>query len=307
MNIEKELSVKGRFKPVVLNSDGTIKTEGEWQKNIVLDNFFDRLNSQSFVFNAISVGTGNSAPSVSQTKLDNWIAATNTNSITSSNPDPYSLWTGSYQFDFNQGAVVGNIAELGLTFSTATNSDVVTRALFVDGVGQPTTISVNSDELLRIFYELEIAFDPGIQTNIITIDGISTTVSGYLCGRSSMDFRTGGIAGSARYEVFSDGVDISTILDELKILTTTNPSFIASSVLFSAENMSLSGNLTQNVIDGYIFTISAGVSAGNFALGISHLYVANRIRYMLQFDPPIPKTDQDILEFDFRFKWIRGA
>jgi hypothetical protein len=92
------------------------------------------------------------------------------------------------QFDYTQGEAQGVWLELGLAYgSTYTNP--FNRALFRDENGDPMSITVLSDEYLRVYVELRMHFPPGNRTQAVLLDGNEFTatisyhdVSGYSTG-----------------------------------------------------------------------------------------------------------------------------
>src|SRR5690606_236062 len=76
----------------------------------------------------------------------------------------------------NEGAVVGNVAEIALTRgSPSSSAPIINRARVVDEMGNPTTVTVLSDEFLEVIYEITLyAIDGATGTLTINIDGTPT-------------------------------------------------------------------------------------------------------------------------------------
>ena len=122
----------------------------------------------------LHVGTGGTTPVFADTSLENFLAAS-TSAGWSANT---SVLNGSdYEkesqaiYSFAIGSVVGNIAELGVAQSSNETAD--TRALFKDGVGDPTTITLTAVDQLVITY-----FVKKISSMTPTVGSISATVAG---------------------------------------------------------------------------------------------------------------------------------
>lgn len=150
------IGVSGEYKYQKLDAAGHVKEESDWFPNIIVNGGLDRyLNSTSLSLSSCSVGTGTSTPAATDTALDNSIA-TSSGSATLSNLSyqvsiaPYYV-ERTYTFNFTLGDVVGNITEVGITHN---GSGLFSRALFLDGMGDPTSITVLADEQLRIIYKL---------------------------------------------------------------------------------------------------------------------------------------------------------
>lgn len=143
--------VEGSFSVKVLRDGEVINSLGR-QKNLILAGAMSSFGS---IGNYLHVGTGNTAPTFSDTGLENQIAVSAFSAWTESN---VVLNGTTYEkesvnaFTFTVGAVVGNIAELGVNSSTNPSATFDTRALFKDGAGDPTTIPVTVDDQLVVTY-----------------------------------------------------------------------------------------------------------------------------------------------------------
>ena len=106
----------------------------------------------------LHIGSGSTAPAFTDAALVTKIAAVaaggvgnNVSSWDVTNPRTY-VYTRVYTFAV--GSATGSLRELGL--STASNGSLVTRALFKDAFGDPTTVEVAADEQLVVTYRLYI-------------------------------------------------------------------------------------------------------------------------------------------------------
>lgn len=140
--------------------------------NLILDQGLDRC-AQGVWFNACQVGTGSTSPSVSQTGLATYLAGTtgkasaDQNSYVAGSP-PYTQLIQTYQF--GTGVATGNISEVGVGWSSSGNN-LFSRALILDGEGDPTTITVLSDEILDVEYTLRVYPPTGDVTGTIELGG----------------------------------------------------------------------------------------------------------------------------------------
>jgi|GEM_PF-4824814 len=177
MNGKIPIKVKGFIKLQVLKGDKVVRESGTFP-NLMTNNGRDRLagtiswaSGGSYCF----VGTGNTAPSVTDLSLDSQIAKvardSNTNTVVGS-PDYYHQTEAAFKFPV--GDVVGNVAELGFS-TTSTDSDLCVRELVRDGGGSPTTISVAADEQLLITYIFRKYVPTGDYTGT-TPEGVSWTL-----------------------------------------------------------------------------------------------------------------------------------
>ena len=102
------------------------------------------------------VGTGNTAPSVSDTALQTFVASTSTVVTNTTSVQGTAPYYGSRvtTFRFGTGVAAGNIAELGICHVGTSSGPLFSRALVLDVGGSPTTITVLSTETLDVTYEL---------------------------------------------------------------------------------------------------------------------------------------------------------
>lgn len=173
-------------------------------KNLLTDTALELMNTEDetnigAIFNLsgsggnagfLLVGTGSSTPSVTDSNLDNPIAETNRISSSAGRVNDVEISpgvTGGYTFtrreyEFREEEAVGNLTELGLGLNdgTSLNRTLITRQLFLDSNGDPTTITKLSNEILTITYEIRIyfAYDDSLDTTeSVNINGQVTDVT----------------------------------------------------------------------------------------------------------------------------------
>lgn len=152
--------------------DGVVINSLENQKNLILTGM---LSSLKQIGSYLHVGTGNTPPTFLDTSLDNKIANSSSSSWVNGSP---TLNGSTYEkesscvYSFALGAVVGNISELGISSSTSEGVDLHTRALFKDGIGDPTTITVTALDQLVVTYI--------IKKHVSMIPTTSSVISGGL-------------------------------------------------------------------------------------------------------------------------------
>lgn len=128
--------------------------------------------------NWIHVGTGNAAPTTSDSALGTESARTNETMSLGTDGEVTLPSTGVGQFRrvrvFDYDEANGNLAEFGGGSDDSTT--VLTRALFEDESEVPTPITKTSDELLIITYDLLSTVSPTSMTSdgTLLIDGYST-------------------------------------------------------------------------------------------------------------------------------------
>lgn len=205
-HIGPQLKVGCYFQAEKYRSDGTITYRGPRFANTILNIGLDNLASYplglrggngSWSNNAsvLNVGTSSTAPAVTQSGLQTYLASTATLYGSTTHgydlTDPMHRWSEAV-YEFSIGSCTGNLTELGLSHDT--NSDYFNRQLFRDTVGDPTTITVLSDEGLRVTVTLYLYSDlqNGEQENsslVISGDTIATVREVY-AGSDSLTWLT---------------------------------------------------------------------------------------------------------------------
>lgn len=179
--------VSARFKLRAMKGE-FIMRESAWCKNLIVNGWFDRLfqnpNSQTVIAGFLA-GAGTSAPDVTDTALQSYLGGGNSFqeawSSVNSTVSPRSK-THGIRIRGSEGAVVGNVSEIALYYNTtgavlapASNRSLINRARVVDELGDPTSISVLSDEFLEVVWEFTIfAIEGATGTITINIDGTPT-------------------------------------------------------------------------------------------------------------------------------------
>ena len=146
----------------VVENNGVKKLDTGFNKNIILNqglHFFGGGNGTDMM-NYCLVGSGNSAPTITQNKLDSCVVGET--GITDSNsysyaPDSTNTYkcslTRKYEFTTLAGQ---NISEVGLAslYSSPSSNYLCTRALVKDASGNPTVLSLITGDTLTIYYKL---------------------------------------------------------------------------------------------------------------------------------------------------------
>lgn len=170
-----KIGVKGHFDIYLTRGDTGVKEKVASFDNLILDQGMDAISTQIGLLGYCHVGTGNSTPVFTQTTLDTKVATktyTGYSTPTPTSPNYVSNMVVTYAFA--QGAVVANISEVGVGFSS---TQLFCRALTVDGSGNPTTITVTSIDYLTVVYTLSFYPKIGDTTSTITINGLDRSVT----------------------------------------------------------------------------------------------------------------------------------
>ncbi|WP_444897899.1 hypothetical protein [Microbulbifer sp. SSSA005] len=177
-SLNLHLTMAGRYRLRARSRDGRERPLADWFPNLITNNGLDLLAASGTLegsysaIGGVAVGTGNTTPSESDAQLashrafvrDSTSENTNINST-----DRYLAVTKTWQFD--PGEADGNITEIGVGENY---NNLFSRALIVDTDGNPTSITVLSDEYLIVSYELR--FYQPVDDVVTTVDGYSITL-----------------------------------------------------------------------------------------------------------------------------------
>ncbi len=284
------------------------KTETGFFHNLVLDTGLERMSVGDYILRCC-IGRGNSTPKNSQTALDSFAYSTATRKSTSSGYNvtgaPY-FWY-KFTWSFGLGVVTGNISEVGLGWA---NNNLWNRALIKDNLGNPTTITVLSDEYLDIASEIRFYPQPAIsgsfnlynkQNNVIsehTYSGIPLfTASGGSNDFASQKVCFGQLtqSGSSVYLIYEG--DAGGSMTSRPAGTSYNATVNTSSYPTAT---SAAGNISCNPSDAN----SAGHKSFAIKIGMD-LLTYQSWGYKWQINPPIPKNSAQSLRYDFLVSWGR--
>lgn len=304
INFETKLS--GEYRLVIKRNGEEIDTG--WFKNLILNQGLDRLGTNNEVLLGYArVGTGTTAPVITNTTLEAQVAfsqsgPSGTPTVVNSGAPNYTTLT-TYQYTFTQGAVTGNISEVGVGWAT-TGATLFSRALIVDGSGTPTTITLTSIDQLIIYYRLNASQPITDTTTAVTISSVSYPYT----------IRTAFAASfCASYSTFWYGYNFTRLSAVL---------LYGNDAALGPITGSLSGTLIANSGNGDVtFTYSAytpgsyfrdstlnvAVNKGNAAGGIGGITLtwSGGLLNQILLSTPILKTNTQVLTITCRFTWAR--
>jgi hypothetical protein len=302
MIIERKTEICGFFKFEAYKVDnnnieinGSRRICADWFPNLITDNGLNLIGTASNTLSACQVGSGSTTPSVLDTSLGSRIAGTTTVNSTSNGvqaSSPYFAWRRNV-YRFAAGVATGNISEVGI--SQTSSGTLFSRALILDGGGSPTTITVQSDEVLDVAYELRVYPSVSDWSDEITISSVVYDLIGrsaLVTNSSSWLIPSAGIYSGVGSGLIAFNGSIGAI--------TGSPSGTLSSAT-SATDLTYSNNSYRR--DS---TVTWGLSAGNLSGGIKSVSVQlGPGSYQFEFDPPISKDNTKTLELTFRHSWAR--
>jgi hypothetical protein len=313
IKINQTSGMAGRIRLEVENANtGEITKQTDWFNNLILDSGLN-MKGTGGVDRRCHVGSGSSTPSASDTSLDNFIASVDSGfAILDAGVQieefPYYGWS-IRQYTFSTGAAEGNISEIGITrddFSSP-SGPLFSRALVLDENGNPTTITILSNEILRVFYELRMYIPMADYINQIEIGGVTHTVTtrpaniNLTTTSDRLDSWGSRAIGNSSAAIVS-GTSFST---RARVSETQD----ISSYTGNPGGTQRSSFDTDSYVDGSLERTGTprwNIDTANFQNGIGRVVFASGVgNYQTRFDPPIMKTQGDELTLDLKVTWGR--
>lgn len=298
--IQNRPSVAGYYKIEATNFiTGEKRVVADWFPNLITDIGLNRIG-QGNIHDRCMVGAGSSLPSVLDTSLQTQVAVTTTvQSVTHGTVStlPYYGWART-TYRFSMGAAAGNLSEVGVGWA---DNGVFSRSLILDGSGNPTTITILSNEFLDVTYELR-CYSPTDDS----IFNINLAGQMYVC-----TVRAANATSDVWSPRFNNAVSLSGSFNTHVYSGVIGPVTGApsgSSTSVTATTIPYDNNsLTRR---GYgVF----GLEQANYAGGIQSARFVSRTRssgygigaYQIGFSPAIPKDNTRTFRLDFGISWAR--
>lgn len=302
-----------------------------FQKNMLLNGFFNKLTSPTTGFNATDaynrtdVGSGSTPPTATDTQLESrinkklWSSVPVSVSGGSVNLVDNTLdYTYTRTFAYTEGEVVGNISEIGTTFNANAQSpdQLDTRALVRDDQGAPTTITVTSDDQLIVTHKLITKYPLDGITGSFDIGGTTHTWHWWPVNSTSyysnqVLCRPAGetiLSMATTYSRLMAGGLVSPIMQAGQALPTYSGGFVNPLFdYFTGYERKPNPDVMVGTID-FWFAASAGNLPGGL---IGALSLGNnesrgeRVASILTFDPPIPKDNKHKLTLTMSVSYTR--
>lgn len=147
--LELPCSVRGWFRMEKLK-DGEVIASRDFE-NLITNAGLNAMGSNGTFYSYCAVGTGTAAPQPTDASLGNLVSSTTGATNTAGGAisvvtDPF---TTTHTWTWAIGAAVGNFTEVGCGRIV---TDLSSRALIVDNLGNPVAFPVSADEQLRVTY-----------------------------------------------------------------------------------------------------------------------------------------------------------
>lgn len=315
-----EVGLQGRYKFVV-RRHGKVRLVTPWFDNLITDIGLEAFGDYTkAVAKYCVLGTGNTAPANGNTTLespvairDDSLSVNSTGIVTSPNRFGWQRKT----YPFAQGAVVGNIAEVGVGWTNSISTSVMSRSLVTPAA------SIFALDQLTVIYEIRMflptvdvtgSVTDGANTYNFTIKPLCATNNG-LAGYqqhgwcpSILYFQSAGIGprqwvspnspwfGCNGYEA---PVIATPITEESLWKTTGVPA--SSDYADSVTNLAYVGSSKQAR-----FNTTFGIARGNFAAGMQGFLFSGVFgTYQCILDVPVVKDNTKTLQLNWQQSWAR--
>lgn len=323
--MERDVSFEGWFTITVRNQKEEKVKEYKFRNRITTIGL-DRMGSvtQQVISHAF-VGTGTATPSASDVSMGTFRAATSNrisyNQSTNVGVDHYVSFTQTWRFA--AGAASGNLTEVGTGWSATSVNTLWSRQLILDGSGNPTTLTVLSNEYLDVTYELRAYPDLTIHEGTLSLTGGGSYA--FKSRASVMQFWTIAQSEGGLYLFYGRPAARASQLfgTTLPTATATLPASLTSEILTYSGGTPQKYNFTNEAgtVDTYVpgsfyntaTSMTFGTTVGNFASGIlgfsTDYSLVNSGRnacnfiHMVAFDDRIPKTIDNTINFRTKTSW----
>lgn len=288
---------------------GTRTLDTGWFNNLFLDQGlanFAQMEDYPVgkIASVLAVGSGTGAPTVSDTQLENLIAAVsgtgpgspfppgpNTQGYVAAADGIPAYWFARFNYEFGTGAAAGNLTEIGTYPGGGSPTALSSRALIVDGNGNPVTVTVLSDEILTATYELRYYLDTTDHAFTFNLNGSPITGVYRPYAVNSPPEVTWKVNNSANIQISPN--DIGSI--------TVQPSGDGAqgSLIQIVDDMSVSGTWYAD------WRATFDTSSGN---ATNKSFYIRGTMWQIQFgnlSTPIVKTNGQQLQINFRLSWGR--
>lgn len=297
-NLHHKLGAK--FKLVVRKvQDNRISKETGWFNNLVLDSGLAQMSKGTWI-DRCCVGTGNTAPSISQTALASFLASTTVVQTSSAGVQATASPYYSYAlvtWRFAVGIAAGNISEVGLGWGS---TNLWNRSLIKDANGNPTTITVLADEYLDVVSEIRCYPQQNLNGNFNLLDKTGAIISSHTysglprLGGASVDFN----------QVAINNVFIYTGL--LGGVTTPPSGTLLGNSSGSQHSYTYPTNTSIRVVVSFNVSQVNGVHQSINVTGLGLLNgAAGNNGYKIQISPTITKNSTQKMTYTFELSWDR--
>ncbi len=275
---------------------GTARLVGGLSPNLLTDSGMLALASPG-AMSFCRVGAGTAAPSFTDTALASQVAVSSMGQR-AAGPSGSDYSSALVTCVFAQGSAAGVLSEIGMS-ATATGP-LSSRALILDGGGEPTTIVVDPIGILTVVYEFRLYVSSLDSNGVVSVEGVDRAVVTRSGGTSSAE--------SAMQYGIPRGNSVFTTLTAYTGPLGPSGGIAQGSVLGSTSASSQPVYGTPTLVGG----VAKGTTTHKFlatqavgtivAVGTPQVVP---VRLKASFDPPVVKDNTKEFEVTFTRTWER--
>src|SRR5690606_27530087 len=251
------------------------------------------------------VGSGSAEPQFTDTTLQNPVAfaSSNVQLVSESSNYERGWYEITVRHQFEQGQAAGNLSEIGIQH-TSTSGPLWSRALILDGQGNPTTITVLPDDFLTCYYTLRIMIPKEDVVFNIDVDYdedgiVPTVVTGRPLNANSTDPSTGW---GLKTAISTGWAYLHFYTGGLAAPTATNP--LGSAVGNQTSDFSIVPYVPDS-FEHYV-TRTNGLNEHNSQELRTAKLNALMGCWQIEFDPPLQKDNTQTMQVTFGYSWARA-
>lgn len=316
--------MKGLYKLRVHKAkSGTVTKETGWMDNVITNlglgyfhtqPHFGAFDSSGATFNNVAVGSGSTTPTVNDTTLTSYVASVSAGElgggtgwltynssgyVPAASPNP-PYWWARINYLFPTGVAAGNLTEIGVyPGGTSYTNGLFSHALIVDAGGNPTTITVLSDEVLTVTYQINYYIDTSDTAFSFNLNSSPVTGIYRMCNIGTTPNLNGGLDGNVPTVGFYTGA-IGTVTGQpTGQIGVSQGNSNPGSFIDWVNDIANSGTWYYD----YTLTMPTGTATGTIA---SITYNHGLLQYQFgNLSTPIVKTSGQQLQMSFRGSWGR--
>ena len=285
--------------------DNLITDVGMNRVGIVTTGAADSMGAFSVLCGRFVVGSGSATPAFTDTALVAPVAFASADSVLDSQSSSYERgwYEMTVRHQFRQGQAAGNLSEIGIQHTSA-SGPLWSRALILDGAGNPTAITVLPSDFLTCYYTLRIMIpqddavfnidvdydDDGVVPTVVTARPLNADRSGSADG---WGLQTASISSRAYLQFYSGGLAVPTATAPLGSAIGNQPS------TFTA---------VPYVTDSHqrFLTRTNGLNEHNSQELRTAQLDALMGSWQIEFDPPLQKNNTQTMQLTFGYSWARA-
>ena len=270
------------------------------------------------------IGTSTAAPTDTDIEMGGTWKQHDTDITSNSNnlgaPNYVAYWTGTKRWSAGQATGTWTSVGVGAYSATGPVNRLFSRALIVDGAGNPVSITVLSDEYLDVTYTLELHAVTGDFSGSFKISGVTYNYTGrrsyadlWTVGSSWFNFNLklsvdSGSATVPHHAVYRPiGLPSAVALGSIDDTLTNASTFNIDSVTYSNATY-VAGSYTTTCTETYGLSVANSANGIiGFSRGLAGGGAGNYMRsgWQILLDKVIPKTASKILTLTWSASWGR--